>query len=156
MTRWLSDEEQTLWRLWITANAELEHAIEEDLLEQGLSPADYEILAHLSESAEGRLRMSELADSILVTKSRLTYRVAQMEARGFVERQATDEDGRGVIAVLTRAGRRAIEKAAPGHVETVRASLIDHLRPATRRALATDLRGLLEACHREPHGHGHA
>lgn len=156
MTRWLSDEEQLLWRLWITVNAELEHAIEEDLLEHDLSPADYEILAHLSEAGEGKLRMSELADAILVTKSRLTYRVDQMEARGFVQRCPADGDGRGVTALLTTKGRRAIERAAPGHVATVRAALIDHLRPATRRALATDLRALLEARQLEPHGHGHA
>lgn len=153
MTRWLSDEEQRLWRAWLTVNAELERAIEEDLLERDLTPADYEILAHLSEAPDDRLRMSELAAAILVSKSRLTYRVTQLEERGFVERCAADLDGRGVIAQLTRAGRRAIERAAPSHVETVRAALIDHLRPATRKALLADLQATLSGSDHATHGH---
>jgi DNA-binding MarR family transcriptional regulator len=156
VARWLTAEEQTLWRAWLATSAELARAIEDDLLEHGLSPADYEILAHLSESADGQLRMTELAGAILVSKSRLTYRVAQLEERGLVERRASEDDGRGVTAVLTRTGRKAIERAAPGHVETVRAALIDHIRPSTRRALTADLCALLRARHREPHGHGPA
>lgn len=152
MTRWLSDEEQAFWRLWLATTSQLDRAIEDDLLTSGLTPADYEILAHLSEAPEGRLRMTELANEILVNKSRLTYRIDHLEARGLVTRRACTGDARGVEAVLTRTGRRAIERAAPSHVETVREALIDHLRPATRRMLARDLAGLLTA--RDQHAHG--
>lgn len=154
MTRWLSSDEQRLWRAWIAVNAELERGIEEDLASSGLTAGDYEILAHLSESPDGELRMSELASQILFSKSRLTYRISQLEARGYVERCDAEDDGRGVIARLTRTGRRAIEAAAPSHVTTVREALIDHLRPGTLRALRDDLEALLKAHDREPHGHG--
>lgn len=156
MTRWLSDEEQNLWRAWIAVNAALEENIEVDLHRRGLTQSDYEILAHLSEAPNDTLRMTELADAILLTKSGLTYRVSQLEARGLVLRRTCPQDGRGVWATLTKSGRRLIETAAPDHVETVRDSLIDHLRPATRKALLADLKVLLAGQGKQMHGPAHS
>jgi len=155
MTRWLTDEEQVLWRSWLATNASLHEAIEADLRSHGLTQADYEILAHLSEAPDGILRMTELAGALLFSKSGLTYRVAHLEERGLVERRSCGDDRRGVWAVLTKAGRRLIEETAPSHVETVRAALIDHLRPETKRALLADLDGLLDARRLPVHGDAH-
>jgi DNA-binding MarR family transcriptional regulator len=155
VTRWLSDEEQRLWRLWITVTADLQHRIQQDLEASGLTEADYEILAHLSEAPGDSLRMTDLARQTLFQKSRLTYRVAHLETLGLVSRQPCEGDARGVLAVLTKAGRRTIEKAAPSHVETVRDALIDHLRPGTRRALIADFEAMLETRSQKVHGAHH-
>lgn len=145
MTRWLSPSEQTLWRLWLAANASLHEAIEEDLGTHDLTEADYEVLAHLSEAPDGRLRMTELARTVLLSRSHLTYRVGRLEERGLVERHACTIDARGIEALITRSGRRLITRASVGHVETVRRALIDHLRPDTIRALTRDLTQIADA-----------
>lgn len=152
MPRWLSQEEQHLWRCWISVTAALDRAIEADLVSSGLTNADYEILAHLSEAPGEAMRMTDLAASVLVTKSGLSYRVGVLEERGFVRRHEVDDDGRVVMACLTKQGRRAIEAAAPSHVETVRQWLIDHLSPRTLKSLTADLESLLASKSLTPHG----
>lgn len=97
-----------------------------------LTTADYRILVMLSESPDGSLRMSELAEGVLSSRSKLTHQVRRMEAEGLVARSTCVEDGRGVLATITDYGRRRLEDAAPLHVESVRENFIDHL---TRRQL---------------------
>lgn len=104
--------------------------------ETGLSEADYEVLVNLSEAPDGRLRPSELGGATLWEKSRISHHVTRMEARGLVERRPCPTDKRGALVVLTPAGRSAIERAAPTHVEHVRAAFIDVLTPAQLDALA--------------------
>jgi DNA-binding MarR family transcriptional regulator len=89
----------------------------------------------LSEAPDRTLRMSQLADSSLSSRSRLSHAVARLEAAGWVRRRACAEDRRGSFAELTDAGLAKLEEAAPGHVETVRADLLDALTPAQQRAL---------------------
>lgn len=108
----------------------LEDAIERQLQQQaGLPHLYYSVLANLSEAPDRRLRMTDLAASLKVTRSRLTYAVARLEKDGTVRREACPGDGRGSIAVLTEAGARLLERTAPGHVETVRAAVFDRLTP---------------------------
>ena len=136
MTRWLSESEQASWRAWIEASNMLNHQLSVDLQRQhDLTLADYEILVQLSEHPERRLRMSELADATLASRSRLTHQVDRLVKRGYVERQECELDRRGSFAALTDAGWRAIEAAAPDHVESVRAYLVDALGPAEFAAL---------------------
>jgi len=128
MTRWLNEREQELWRGWIAASMLLPDRLSRDLQEQhGLTGTDYQILVELSESPERRMRMSTLADRTLLSRSRLSHQVDRMAKAGLVERQESEQDGRGMFAVLTDHGWQTIVKAAPDHVESVRRNLLDRL-----------------------------
>ena len=133
------------WLAFVEVSHRLDRAIEQQLRrDAGLSHAQYEILSRL-DAGGGRLRMSQLADVIIVSRSGLTYQVTQLERAGLVCREKDATDERGVLAVLTGAGRAALDRAAPGHVRVVRRYLIDALTPAQRAALAD---GLSAACDR--------
>jgi DNA-binding MarR family transcriptional regulator len=130
MTKWLTLEEQSSWRAWISASRLLNQKLSEDLEEKhGLTLSDYEILAWLSEAPEQRMRMSELAKYSLVSRSRLTHQIARLEEAGLVSRRACTNDGRGLYASLTKRGLNKVVKAAPDHVASVRAHLVDVLGP---------------------------
>ncbi len=126
--QWLSAAEQQAWRAWIAASLLLHERLGREMQEQhGLSFADYEILVQLSEHPDRRMRMSELAERTLSSRSRLTHQVARMEQAGLVTRQRCDDDKRGTYAALTDHGWHAIVAAAPDHVASVRRHLIDPL-----------------------------
>ncbi|WP_425503978.1 MarR family winged helix-turn-helix transcriptional regulator [Rhodococcus triatomae] len=136
-TPWLTAEEMRAWRGYMDGNQRLMSVLNRDLQEMhGLSLADYRILVLLSESEDGSLRMSGLADGILSSRSRLTHQVRRMEAEGMVARDTCVEDGRGVRAVLTPEGRRRLAEAAPTHVAGVRANLINLLTKSQLKMLA--------------------
>ncbi len=136
MTRWLTDAEQASWRAWIEASNTLNNQLSADLQrEHDLTLADYEILVQLSENPERRLRMSELAEATLASRSRLTHQVDRLVKRGWIERQECELDRRGSFAALTEEGWQAIVAAAPDHVESVRAYLVDALGPEEFAAL---------------------
>lgn len=126
--RWLSAEEQVAWRgflygvnlLW----ERLGDALEQDP-QIDLTMWEYEILVRLSEAPERRIRMSDLADQVVHSRSRLTHTVARLEKRGIVERVRCVADGRGREARLTDAGMDLLRGAAPVHVASVRAHLVD-------------------------------
>lgn len=130
MTRWLSDDEQASWRAWIAASLLLPDRLSRDLQERGgISLPDYEILVYLSEAPERRLRMSELADRTLSSRSRLSHQVDRLTDAGLVDRQPCSNDRRGYFAVLTPQGLDYLVKTAPVHVESVREHLVDVLTP---------------------------
>ncbi len=106
------------------------------LRETGLSGTDYEVLVNLSEAPGGRLRAFELGRATGWEKSRLSHHITRMEDRDLVGRQSCPTDSRGAFVVLTRAGRQAIEAAAPRHVEHVRRWFIDAITPDQLDALA--------------------
>ena len=81
----------------------------------------------LSEAPEGRLRVFEVADALAWEQSRVSHQLARMQRRGLIAREDCASDARGAFAVLTAAGRAAIERAAPAHVETVRQLVFDGL-----------------------------
>ena len=146
MTEWLSAQEQQDWRAWLAASALLNDRLSRDLqAAHGLTLADYEILVWLSEHPERRLRMSELAERTLASRSRLSHQVDRMERAGLVERQQCDDDRRGAFAVLTPAGLQAIRSAAPDHVASVRENLVDVLTPEEFRALGAACRKIGDA-----------
>jgi DNA-binding MarR family transcriptional regulator len=128
--RWLDAEEQKAWRAWLYSAQLLLDRLDRDLThETGISHAYYEILVALSEAPGRMMRMSELADRCLSSRSRLSHAVSRLEERGWVRRQVCPNDGRGQLAVLTDEGFAALEVAAPVHVESVRAHLFDQLSP---------------------------
>ncbi|MFI6446692.1 MarR family winged helix-turn-helix transcriptional regulator [Kitasatospora sp. NPDC050543] len=140
--RWLDQDEMAAWRGFVAASNLLNRRLERQLKEDsGLSHAQYEILVHLSASPGGELRMTELADKLVTSKSGLTYQVTQLEKAGLVGRRSCPSDVRGIFAVLTERGREALRRAAPGHVALVRELLIDVL---SREQLAVLAEGLGE------------
>jgi DNA-binding MarR family transcriptional regulator len=135
-TRWLSDEEQRVWRDFNAATDMLRAHLEGQLQHDAKMPhAYYEVLVALSETPGRMLRMSELADARGSSRSRLSHAVARLEANGWVRRETCPTDKRGAWAVLTPEGFAALEAAAPGHVEAVRSYLFDPLTPEQVAAL---------------------
>ena len=127
-TRWLDADEQRAWRAYMYSWMLLEDRLDRELVRStGISHAYYEILVQLSETPGRQMRMSELADRCLSSRSRLSHAVSRLEERGWVRRQECAEDGRGLLAVLTDAGFAALEAAAPVHVASVRRNLFDQL-----------------------------
>src|SRR5688500_3477574 len=128
--RWLDADEQKAWRAWLYSSLLLHDRLDRELIhETGISHAYYEILVALSETPGRMMRMSELADRCLSSRSRLSHAVSRLEERNWVRRQVCAEDGRGQLAVLTDEGFAALEAAAPVHVESVRVHLFDQLTP---------------------------
>jgi DNA-binding MarR family transcriptional regulator len=133
---WLDAGEQRAWRAWLDAHAFLSARLNRELQSgSGLSLSDYDVLVHLTDVPDGRLRAFELGQGLQWEKSRVSRQVSRMAERGLVAREAAPEDGRGAYVVLTSAGRRAIEEAAPAHVELVRRLLFDGLTAADVRRL---------------------
>jgi len=134
--KWLNPTEMKAWRKYIVTTRHLLEALDADLHAHDLSLYDYEILALLSDAPDRRLRMSELADIALLSRSRLSHRMKVMESAGWVRRESCPEDKRGYFAVMTAKGWKAIVAAAPDHVESVRHRFIDYLSSADQEALA--------------------
>jgi DNA-binding MarR family transcriptional regulator len=127
-TRWLDQEEQRTWRTYMLATKLLWDQLEREVDQATDVPsAYYEVLVRLSEAPEHRLRMSDLADQSQSSRSRLSHSLARLEALGWIRREACESDRRGAYAALTDAGFRALEAAAPVHVEGVRTHLFDVL-----------------------------
>jgi DNA-binding MarR family transcriptional regulator len=143
--RWLDAEEQRAWRAWLDAHAHLSARLNRELqASSGLSLSDYDVLVHLTDVPDGRLRAYELGAGLEWEKSRVSRQVGRMADRGLVAKEASPEDGRGAYVAITPAGRRAIEAAAPAHVELVRTLLFDGLSATQVRTLASVALSVLE------------
>ena len=146
--RWLTDQEMAAWLPLVRFVHLLPQALDRQLREEaGISHVYYQILAMLSGAPDGRLRMSELAGLTSTSTSRLSHAVAALEDRGWVKRRSCDTDRRGQLAQLTDAGRRELERTAPGHVDEVRRRVFDVLTDdevAQLRALAEKLSAAAE------------
>ena len=126
--RWLCPAEQRAWRAYLESTKVLFDALDRRLQRDADMPhAYYEILVRLSEAPERSLRMSELADLTLSSRSRLSHAAARLEEKGWIRRVSCPTDRRGQIATLTDAGYAALAAAAPGHVQSVRDLMIDQL-----------------------------
>ena len=134
--RWLNPREMKAWRSYITTVRRMFEALESDLSPHNLSNSDYEVLVHLSEAESKRLRMSDLAEIAMLSKSRLSHRMKVMEREGWVKREACKEDRRGSWAVMTDKGWKTLVKAAPDHTESIRNRFIDHLTVKDQEDLA--------------------
>jgi DNA-binding MarR family transcriptional regulator len=134
--KWLNPREMKAWRSYIIASRRLLEALESDLDGHDLSMPDYEVLAQLSDAPDRRMRMSELAEISMLSKSRLSHRMKVMEKSGWVRREVCPDDKRGSFAVMTEKGWRAIVKAAPDHVASVRNRFVDNLTLKEQEELA--------------------
>lgn len=126
--RWLNNDEQRAWRAFLEATLLLFDQLDRELrTETGIQHPYYEILVRLSEAPGRTLRMSQLADRSMSSRSRMSHAVSRLEEWGWVRRESCDTDRRGLLAVLTDEGFAALESAAPVHVEGVRTHLFDQL-----------------------------
>lgn len=139
MARGLNHDSARAWRNLLEAHASIVTAIERDLARGGnVSLAWHDVLAQLAE-ARGRLRMQELARSVLLSKSGLTRLIDRMEAAGLVRREPAPDDARGTIAAITPAGRAALRRSAPVYARAVREYFAAALTDAEARAIASGL-----------------
>ena len=134
--RWLSADQQVSWRSYVMGAARLTDALNRQMeRDSGLSLNEYEALVRLSEAPDHTSRMSDLATSLVHSRSRMTHTVGRLEARGLVERRSCEDDRRGVNCVMTDAGYQLLVRAAPGHVRAVLELLVDRLTGTELRAL---------------------
>ncbi|WP_336216895.1 MarR family winged helix-turn-helix transcriptional regulator [Nonomuraea sp. LPB2021202275-12-8] len=137
-TRWLDPTEMAAWRAFLSTSHLLERRIEEQLKSAaGLTHPQYEILVRLADAPGRQMRMTELARGVVVSKSALTYQINQLEKAGLVERTTCPSDDRGVLAVITEAGIQCLRQVAPGHLDVVRAYLIDRLTREELESMTT-------------------
>ena len=128
--RWLNDEEQRAWRAYLTATGRLQQKLDRDLQQKsGMPHAYYMILAMLSEAPEQGMRMSDLAEILSSSQSRLSHAIRKLVELGWIRKDADPDDGRVSYACLTDEGMRVLVEAAPGHVTTVVEALFDRLTP---------------------------
>ncbi|GAB7192209.1 MarR family transcriptional regulator [Kineococcus sp. NUM-3379] len=138
--RWLDETEMRAWVAFLDASNLLQRRIDRQLREDGgLTQPQYELLTRLEAAPGRRLRMTELADLLVASRSGLTYQVTQLEKAGLVRREACADDERGVLAALTGDGLDVLQRTAPGHVRVVREGLVDLLDREQLRALADTL-----------------
>jgi DNA-binding MarR family transcriptional regulator len=117
----LDEEELAAWRGMLRAHAELVRELDAELAREHDMPlSSYEVLLFLDDSAEGRMRMSELADSVLLSRSGLTRLVDRLERQGLLRRERCESDARGFFAEITPEGRRAFAVARKTHLDGVR------------------------------------
>lgn len=136
-TRWLTDAEQVAWRRLIAVAALLPFELETQLRdEHGLGMHEYWVLAMLSEAPEQTLRMSELARRAQASPSRISHSVDRLQARGWVTRERSTTDRRGLEARLTAEGLAMLVHTAPSHVTRVREVVFDALDDADVADLA--------------------
>jgi DNA-binding MarR family transcriptional regulator len=129
-------EQLAAWRSFLRAHASITRALEAELLaEQELSLASYDVLVQLAEAPERRLRMTELADAVLLSRSGVTRLVDRLEKGGLVARSRVESDGRGVAARLTDAGLDRLRTASRTHLRGVGQHFVDRLDEADLRVL---------------------
>jgi len=108
------------WRVFLRAHAVITRRLEAELLEERDLPlASYDVLVQLVDAPGRRLRMTELASAVLLSRSGLSRLVDRLQREGLVKREVASEDGRGMYAVLTPAGHSRLREAAPTHLRGV-------------------------------------
>jgi DNA-binding MarR family transcriptional regulator len=126
----LTSAELTAWRTFLRAHSTIVRALEAELLaEHDLPLASYDVLVQLSESPDWRLRMTELADRVLLSRSGLTRLADRLEREGLIARQPCPNDARGTLAVLTDAGLERLRQAWPTHLRGVEQHVVGRLTP---------------------------
>ena len=134
--RWLTEEEQRIWRSYLHATTLLEDHLDRQLQrDAGMPHIYYGLLVGLAEAPHSRLRMTELAMKAKITRSRLSHAIARLEKNGWVRREDCPSDKRGQFAVLTPEGHEVLRRTAPGHVTAVRQAVFDRLTPEQQRTL---------------------
>ncbi len=146
MAKTARSAETGLWLDFLRAHAQISHRLEEDLQARvGFPLTWYDVLFHLSEAPKSKLRLQDLAEKLLFSRSGLTRLIDRIEQAGLVAREPDPHDRRGISAVLTAAGRRALRRAAPTHAQGIARYFLGPLSGADRKALRAVLRKTLDA-----------
>jgi DNA-binding MarR family transcriptional regulator len=133
----LSERELVAWRGLLRVHASLIKELDAELeREHGLPLTSYEVLLHLDSTPDRRMRMSELAESVVLSRSGVTRLVDRLERDGLIERASCPSDARGSFAVLTDRGRRALRDASGTHLRGIRERFIAQFSPAELEQLA--------------------
>ena len=133
----LNRDELGAWRGLLRVHAGMTKTLDAELMREHRLPlTSYEVLLYLADSPEGRLRMSELADSVLLSRSGLTRLVDRMERDGLLRRRRCEEDQRGWFAEVTDEGRELFERARVTHLDGVRERFLSRLTSDEQRKLA--------------------
>jgi DNA-binding MarR family transcriptional regulator len=132
----LNEEELAAWRGMLRAHAELTKELDAELArEHNLPLSSYEVLLFLADAPEGRMRMAELADSVLLSRSGLTRLVDRLQREGLLKRERCDSDARGYFAEITPKGRRLFDEARRTHLDGVRARFLSRFSRDELRAM---------------------
>jgi DNA-binding MarR family transcriptional regulator len=132
----LDEEELAAWRGMLRAHAELVRELDAELAREHDMPlSSYEVLLFLNDSEDGRMRMSELADSALLSRSGLTRLVDRLERQGLLKRERCTSDARGWFAEITPEGRRVFGAARKTHLDGVRRAFLSHFSRDELRTL---------------------
>jgi DNA-binding MarR family transcriptional regulator len=136
----ISGEEFRAYAALIASSTLLQRAVERNLREQAdLSHVQFEILMNLSSAGGSGIRLAQLADALIVSRSGLSYQVAQLESRGWITRQRSTDDERGVLARITPKGERMRRRVFAGHVDVVRRAFLDVIEPSELEVLTSAL-----------------
>src|SRR5215210_1290323 len=132
----LTEQELAAWRGMLRAHSELVKALDAELArEHDLPLSSYEVLLFLNDSPNGRMRMSELADSVLLSRSGLTRLVDRRERDGLLRRERCESDARGLFAEITPEGRRIFDAARRTHLDGVRERFLSRFSRDELRAM---------------------
>ncbi|UGQ11297.1 MarR family winged helix-turn-helix transcriptional regulator [Yinghuangia sp. ASG 101] len=149
--RWLTSEQKAAWESFIRMQEKLIGRLSRHVqADSGMSASDYTVLVKLTEADGGRMRFMDLAKLVEWEKSRMSHQVGRMAKRGLVAKEDCPDDGRGAFIVATAAGYKAIEDAAPMHVEHVRRLFIDALTSEELAALTRILNRVLAHVEKQP------
>ncbi|GGD50588.1 MarR family winged helix-turn-helix transcriptional regulator [Paenibacillus nasutitermitis] len=145
----LEEEQLSVWRAFMNSHASVIERIEKDLSEQRKIPlTTYDVLVALYQSPSKKLRMTDLANQVVLTRSGLTRVVERLEREGFVKRERTEEDRRGAFAVLTREGKKAFLATWPTYANGISNYFLSVLdeeeRSIIKRGLSKVYRALQE------------
>jgi DNA-binding MarR family transcriptional regulator len=132
----LNEEELAAWRGMLRAHAELTKELDAELArEHDLPLSSYEVLLYLADAPDGRMRMAELADSVLLSRSGLTRLVDRLQREGLLKRERCESDARGYFAEITPKGRRLFDAARRTHLDGVRARFLSRFSRDELRAM---------------------
>jgi len=142
----LDREETEAWRALIGVTVWLPAALDLQLQrDSGITHFEYGVMSALVHQTNQAMRMKELARVTNSALSRLSKVIDRLTAQGWIERLPDPDDGRVTQAVLTRAGRRKVATATPGHISTVRALVFDRITPEQARDMRATLDAIIEA-----------
>ncbi|MDO4910515.1 MAG: MarR family transcriptional regulator [Corynebacterium sp.] len=135
--RWLNEEEQQFWRLFLSMDHAFHRSIDEVLqTKHDISDAEFGVLVNLSEAEPNTIRLRDICTRLAWDRSRASHQVTRMVKRGLITKSACPGDGRGVLLNITYEGQRRVEAAAPDHVENVRSLIFDGISPEDRKVIA--------------------
>ena len=153
MGKALETSKGSVWALFLTAHAVLVETIERRFAEAGLPPFGwYDVMWGLERAENQKLRMSELADKVVLSRSNLTRLIDRLEDARLVKRERSEEDRRGAFAVLTNEGKAMRKRMWPVYAKAIKELFEDRVSDAQAQMMGTALRAILDTARALPSG----